>query len=185
MDASEQFRKFAGECRAMAKLARSPNFGALNSMKSMRWQRVWTGRLSQHTRRSHTSPRRTPVMQQSSGHALSLGRQHRFPSRCIRMTPTQSKLIMSADGGPTHTSVARRCQDPLLALSLWSPSILKPCGRRSTLRARGLSLPSVREITEPNLSRTSEGWHSGSVPPWGRFDFFQQQLVRCRFMHRS
>jgi hypothetical protein len=55
MDASEEFRKFAGECRTMAKLARSPEskatwgrlaarwLGALNSMNSTHRQHRLTG----------------------------------------------------------------------------------------------------------------------------------------------
>ena len=39
MDASEQFRKFAGECRAMAKLARSPDSKATWDRLAARWVR--------------------------------------------------------------------------------------------------------------------------------------------------
>ena len=39
MDASEQFRKFAGECRAMAKLARSPDSKATWDRLATRWVR--------------------------------------------------------------------------------------------------------------------------------------------------
>jgi hypothetical protein len=39
MDASEQFRKFAGECRAVAKLARSPDSKATWDRLATRWVR--------------------------------------------------------------------------------------------------------------------------------------------------
>jgi len=51
------------------------------------------------------------------------------------------------------TSVIPRCQNLLPKPSLSSPSTLKPCAKRSTLRARGSSFPSAGEITKPNLSR--------------------------------
>ena len=63
MDASEQFRKFAGECRALAKLARSPDSKATWDRLATRWVRC--AELNDHasaaTRERMAKRRRRPV----------------------------------------------------------------------------------------------------------------------------